>query len=345
MSYHKLKSAFTLVELLVVITIIGILIALLLPAVQGAREAARRMQCGNNLKQLGLALHLYHEKHGQFPFNYNLGPTTGRGSMLVRLLPYIEHQALYDMMDFRRDDLWQASVYPGSSRHVFETVVPTFVCPSEVFTRGMDASWSGFYERALDDATGPIAMTSYAPSMGNQYMANDIATSCTTFTDNIVGTLPNSWFLGNIQILHGYNATPGGISGPFSRMAWAASIADITDGTSNTIAMGEVRQYCGAFLRLGWMHQDSVWVATTGPINAKTCPGEDGVPEDNGISLNSCQSLYAWNMAHAFKSPHSSGAHFCLCDGSVRFISDSIDYITYQRLGDRRDGQPITVDF
>ena len=187
------KSAFTLIELLVVITIIGILVALLLPAVQAAREAGRRMQCGNNLKQLGLALHLYHDDFQQFPFNYNNLGGSGRGSMLVRLLPYIEQINTYNLLDLTRDDLWQTAVYPGTTRHVFETPISAYLCPSETFTVGVDASWSGFYGRT-GSATGPIAMTSYAPSMGNQYMANDMATSCTVFTDNIVGTLPNSWY-------------------------------------------------------------------------------------------------------------------------------------------------------
>ena len=328
------RRAFTIVELLVVIAIIGVLVALLLPAIQAVREAARRTQCQNNLKQIALGLQLYHTSHGQFPFNYNL--TTHRqgcGSVLVQLLPYLEQGALYDLIDLTDDDCWVTNA------PLFETVVPTFLCPSETHQPySVDANWSGFFGRT-GSATGRIAVASYAPSMGNQYMGNDYATNCTVFTDNVVGTIPNSWYSGDLMIIHGNNNSPSGISGPFSRMDWAASLTEIQDGASNTIATGEVRQYCGAFLRLGWIHHDGAWVATTGPINSPTCPGERGVPDPNGIGLISCQSLYAWNMAHAFKSLHPGGAHFALCDGSVQFLSENIDYMTYQRLGDRRDGE------
>ena len=226
-------------------------------------------------------------------------------------------------------------------------MIPVLVCPSEVYRTGADASWSGFYGR-FGNVTGTIAMTSYAPSMGNQYMENDIATNCNPpngppYINNVVGTLPNQDFYQGVHVQHGNTPNPTYISGPFSRESWAASIAQITDGASNTIAMGEVRQYCGAYLRLGWMHQDGVWAATTGPINAPTCPGERGVPINNGESLNSCQSLYAWNMSHAFKSPHSGGATFVFCDGSVHFLNENINYLTYQRLGDRRDGEVLSA--
>jgi hypothetical protein len=203
----------------------------------------------------------------------------------------------------------------------------------------VDANWSANFFGRTGNVTGPIAVASYAPSMGNQYMGNDIATRCTVFTDNIVGTVPNEWWMEDLMIIHGNNRSPKGISGPFSRMSWSAKLAEIEDGTSKTIAMGEVRQYCGAFLRMGWMHHDSAWVATTGPINSPTCPGEQGVQYENGQNDRTCTSLFAWNMAHAFKSPHPGGAWFVLCDGSVHFLSENIDYVTYQRLGDRRDGQ------
>ena len=338
-----LRRAFTLVELLVVITIIGILAGLLLPAVQSVREAGRRTQCANNLKQLGLALQSYDNDFGQFPYNYNNYTSgVGRGSMLVRLLPYIGQTTIYNLLDFRRDDLWENTFVPGTKppQHVFEMVISTFVCPSEVYRTGVDASWPGFNGRT-GSTTGTIAMTSYAPSMGNQYMPNDIETSCQSAPEhNIFNTIPE-----NDTSRHGNTTDPHLISGPFSRESWAASLAQITDGASNTIAMGEVRQYGGAYLRLGWMHEDGVWVATTGPINSPTCPGERGVPMDNGINLNSCQSLYAWNVAHAFKSPHTGGATFVFCDGSVHFLNEGISYITYQRLGDRRDGEAVGTDY
>jgi prepilin-type processing-associated H-X9-DG protein len=239
-------------------------------------------------------------------------------------------------------------------KSVYELVIPTLVCPSEVYRKGVDASWWGHFSGRTGNATGTLAMTSYAPSMGNQYMDNDYAVSCSQlgFINNVVGTLPNQWYSSDgYMIIHGNNSNPKYISGPFARETWAASIAQITDGESNTIAMGEVRQYCGALLRLGWMHEDGVWVATTGPINSPTCPGEQGTPADNGLAidslpaLQSCHCLYAWNRAHAFKSPHTGGATFVFCDGSVHFLNEAIDYVTYQRLGDRRDGQTPNANY
>ncbi len=337
------RRAFTLVELLVVISIIGILVGILLPAVQSAREAGRRSVCANNLRQLGVALQGYHTEYGQFPYNYNNYTSgIGRGSMLVRLLPYIEQTTIYKLLDFTSDQLWESSVLPGTNPpvHVYSVVIPTFVCPSEVYRTGVDASWDNNFGGRTGSSTGTIAMTSYACSMGNQYMPNDIETGCVSAPENnLFNTIPN-----DDSARHGNTTNPNLVSGPFSRESWAASLAQITDGASNTIAMGEVRQYCGAYLRMGWMHEDGVWVATTGPINSATCPGEQGIPIDNGISLNNCQSLFAWNVAHTFKSPHKGGATFVFCDGSVHFLNEAISYVTYQELGDRRDGQAISAN-
>jgi prepilin-type N-terminal cleavage/methylation domain-containing protein/prepilin-type processing-associated H-X9-DG protein len=334
-----MRRGFTLVELLVVIAIIGILIALLLPAVQAAREAARMTQCANNLKQLGVALHSYGHTYGRFPSNHN-DFISGKGNVLVYLLPYLELNQIYKAIDFHQSNIWTTK-YLG--RPLYETRISVFQCPSERVFYGRLTSADTPALWRTDGILGPFALASYAPSMGNQYMGNDYATSCTVFTDNILGTIPNVWYdsQGNM-VIHGNNTAPTAISGPFSRMNWSASMKEIRDGASNTIALGEVRQSCGAFTRLGWFHPDSMWVATTGPINSPTCPGERGVPANNGLSCTTCQSLYAWNMAHAFKSCHPGGAHFAFCDGSVHFIAETIDYTTYQCLGDRRDGRGIT---
>ncbi|MBN2579395.1 MAG: DUF1559 domain-containing protein [Pirellulales bacterium] len=338
-----MRRGFTLVELLVVIAIIGILIALLLPAVQAAREAARSSQCANNLKQLGVALHSYCNTYGRFPSNHN-DYVGGRGNVLVYLLPYLECTQIFKAINFRQSNIWPTRY---SGRPLYETKISVLQCPSErVFIGRLSSADTPALWRT-DGIRGPFALSNYAPSMGNQYMGNDYATSCTVFTDNILGTIPNVyWITDNgvqYMVIHGNNINPKYISGPFSRLNWSAAIKDIRDGTSNTIALGEVRQSCGAFTRSGWFNQDSLWIATTGPINSPTCPGEKGVPVDNGLSLTNCQSLYAWNMAHAFKSCHPGGVHFTFCDGSVHFVNENIDYETYQCLGDRRDGKGISV--
>jgi prepilin-type processing-associated H-X9-DG protein len=126
----------------------------------------------------------------------------------------------------------------------------------------------------------------------------------------------------------------------FAGWGWGAKIQEVTDGTSNTIMLGEIRPMCGDHFYLGggWAGFNSNWVATTGPINWGTCP-DDPLSSIDGSSR--CYDIRDWGMSMAFKSRHEGGAHFLLADGSVRFISENIDYRNYQRLGDRRDGEVV----
>ena len=132
----------------------------------------------------------------------------------------------------------------------------------------------------------------------------------------------------------------------FARSTWAANIDEIRDGTSNTIAMGEVRGWCSGFLwRKSWAKSEGLWFATTAPINFPTCPGEDGVPNDENFGGSGCNNKEnSWNTSMGFKSEHAGGCQFVFCDGSVHFISETIDHKTYQALGDRRDRQVISAD-
>lgn len=338
------RSAFTLIELLVVIAIIAILIALLLPAVQQAREAARRTQCKNNLHNLGLALHNYHDVYKQFPisiFNNQgaLGPTwsqSSRGSYLIRLLPYVDQAPFFDALNFENTGpTWNPTGTPGTPNINFESqvdgngelyrfkTIPVYICPSD--------------PSPMRD--GHSNKSNYAMSMGNQNMPSRNG-MCTEYDNtaavggNMFGTGPSG---------HGNSYNPTQISGIASRFNWAARIRDITDGTSNTIAMGEIRPQCGDHSRNGWFHFNSMWVATTAPINYPiACVREEPL---NGVAWNampeSCNHWRNWQTSQGFKSRHIGGAQFVLCDGSAKFISENIDYVTYQRLGDRRDGQPV----
>jgi prepilin-type processing-associated H-X9-DG protein len=131
------------------------------------------------------------------------------------------------------------------------------------------------------------------------------------------------------------------ISGVFARFEWAARFGDITDGLSNTIAMGEVRGNCTYALRSqSWANTFGLGFATTAPINYPTCPGEDGVPPGFKTGFG-CAASDNYNTDRGFKSRHQGGAFFLLCDGSVQFLQQSIYHPTYQALGDRRDGTPI----
>jgi prepilin-type N-terminal cleavage/methylation domain-containing protein/prepilin-type processing-associated H-X9-DG protein len=315
----RFKRGFTLIELLVVIAIIAILIALLLPAVQQAREAARRTQCKNNLKQLALAQHNYHDVYGSFAIGSQDNPPNHprprrvwqagkhrKGSHLVKLLPYVEQSTISNSLDWSLDVTAQLNS-PALNR-VYRKDLPVYRCPSDDYRVGN-------------------GMTNYAASCGAQSMpARNRA--CNLYPGNVFGT----GRAGHSSSRHG-----GNISGIISRYNWAARMADIIDGTSNTILMGEIRPKCGDHHRGGWANPNALWTGTTAPINFNTCPGEGG-NSANGLPIN-CNSYRVWMTSQGFKSRHTGGAQFALCDGSVRFLSENIDYMTYQRLGDRRDGQ------
>jgi prepilin-type N-terminal cleavage/methylation domain-containing protein/prepilin-type processing-associated H-X9-DG protein len=336
------KDGFTLVELLVVITIIGILIALLLPAVQAAREAARRLQCCNNLKQLGLAIHGYHDKWGRFPLGaacFSKWDIDGasehvnnHGSMFVALLPYIEQQMLYDYCDFKTDTD-RNSVYPGTTEHIYETWITALLCPSDE-RKYWDGNPMNNYTKGQNRAT-----SNYAGSMGSQ------AFGAPPFTGNTFSTGSDAH--GNISFFGPGGPTgPAGtvganLSGVFSHTAWGASISEITDGTSNTIAIGEIRPKCSMHARDGWMGVNSLWFTTTTPINYPSCPDEPGYDTATVASgiLAQC------SIEQGFKSTHPGGCGFVFCDGSVSFLSQNINYLTYQMLGDRRDDRIIPEDY
>jgi prepilin-type N-terminal cleavage/methylation domain-containing protein len=324
----RVRYAFTLIELLVVIAIIAILIALLLPAVQQAREAARRTQCKNNLHQFGLALHNYHDVAQQFPCSIWVWEGTGapaphwsdssRGSYLCQILPYIDQAPLYNALNFNAvGPAWGPTNFEGLTdakgklyRHY---LIPAFQCPSETSSA----------------IIGHSARNNYAMSIGAQQM------------DSNAGMCPQyvfgGGFFNNGSVGHANGIRADQISGIVSRMSWAANFRDITDGTSNTIAMGEIRPLCGDHTINGWMHFNANWIATTAPINYPIrCWGEGGFP-----GANDCNNWSNWSTSQGFKSMHTGGAHFLLCDGAVRFLSENVDYRTYQALGDRRDGKPI----
>ncbi|MBX3443794.1 MAG: DUF1559 domain-containing protein [Planctomyces sp.] len=326
LSQRRVRTAFTLIELLVVIAIIAILIALLLPAVQQAREAARRTQCKNNLHNLGLAIHNYHDNYNQFPINVwqpDVNPPalpswsdSSRGTYFVRLLPYLEQAPLFNRMNF--ENVGPAWNLPNFEAQVDDKgkllrhyVIPVLLCPSD----------------SSPNLIGHSAKSSYAMSMGNQQM-DSLNGMCPQYFGNNFGTAP---------VGHGNTMLNAQVSGIISRMPWAARIGDITDGTSNTICAGEIRHLCGDHSINGWLHFNAMWFATTAPINFPIrCWGDPGHP-----GPENCNHWQNWSTSQGFKSQHVGGAHFLLCDGSVKFITENIDYLTYQRLGDRRDGVPV----
>jgi prepilin-type N-terminal cleavage/methylation domain-containing protein/prepilin-type processing-associated H-X9-DG protein len=369
---RTVPHGFTLVELLVVIAIIGVLVALLLPAVQSAREAARRSQCMNNLRQLGLALHNHHDALGRFPMNVNyIHEAGGRrdfASHLVNLAPYIEEGGLHNAIDFC-DPFNPACVRPGEQLvgnvPVRQIVVAAMQCPSDTKTGLVDpregvTRWAGLARPGL------VAVTNYAGSIGSQVVDSwnnfNLATVVgdggalydhdndgedwfnTTSTGQPCGAGP-----GNIRSDCPW---PESVSGVFARATWAAAIEEIPDGTSKTIAMGEIRPHSSAFQWIhGWTLSEGLWFATTAPINFPTDPDEvvpigDGGRGGSGVRLPPGSDWeYDFNTAMGFKSAHPGGANFVFADGSAHFLQESIDYGAYQKLGARADGDTLTEGY
>ena len=266
--FFRWKRGFTLVELLVVIAIIGILVALLLPAVQAAREAARRMQCSNHLKQFGLALHNYHDVNKTFPYGTMPHGEPGwvteysKGSNILKLLPFMEQTPLYDQIDWVK--MYAPATGTGSIRRC-----RTWVTVTETWERWRRSQQDlTIYRCPSDDYSNlpAISHSNYAMSMGNQLMPD--GGFCPGLNGNNFNTGPAG---------HGDSGTGKGenISGVASRFNWSARFTDIKDGTSNVIAMGEIRPLCGDHSQYHpWSHWNAIWVATVGPINWPTCRNE-----------------------------------------------------------------------
>ena len=316
---RRVCGGFTLVELLVVIAIIGILIALLLPAVQTAREAARHMQCINNLKQIGLALQNYHEVHETFPpeaMDCDTGfsrPVCGAiprpgTSGFVPLLPLLEQGALYDSFDFSNGGPWAWTA--GTKVRVtapnvaaVKTRPAVFVCPS-------------------DTSEPTVVATRFPDTLGHRVATGSYAL--------VAGTRGPSWGHNpeRVKLLN----IPGSIeeAGPFIYL-YAKSVRMITDGTSNTLFVGEVVDGHTPESQNIWtftFRHQSVHRTTENPPN--TFPGR-------GITI----ATYGAKLNGAFASRHPGGCDFAFGDGRVQFLSENIDLTTYRALSTIAKGEAI----
>ena len=343
------RTGFTLVELLVVIAIIGILVTLLLPAVQSAREAARRIQCANNLKQIGLSLLNVHDVLGQFPQGTYTAESGSRKEdglgWATKLLPYIEEQGVYDQISNNNvpgfeDNAWQPGIFRAARQAGMlipggDAVISGFLCPSvdqsAIPLRAPDESYYG--------AGGPpdnagYGACHYKGSRG--YCDNGIFLRLQEMLSS--GTCNTVDIDGDGQISSTYPSPDLIIKKPFRKVR----IKNVTDGTSKTIAVGEA-----AYVWTGGSRPSEsfpIWLGASGEDGAVLFKTEDPINCNAGqvknFPLSSTDLFYFpnGNEDDCSFGWHVGGTQFVFCDGSVHFLTESVDLRVFALLGERNDG-------
>ncbi|MBA4030017.1 MAG: prepilin-type cleavage/methylation domain-containing protein [Planctomyces sp.] len=331
---HTRRRGFTLIELLVVIAIIAVLIALLLPAVQQAREAARRTQCRNNLKQMGLALHNYHDVAGVFPIGTRGGDIYVQAGVKngtnwrVALLPYMDQGPLFNSLNFSTGNFSAgtdpALAYSGGNEKLRNFVFAGYLCPSSALET--------FPQTYTSNAGISQSFNNQGNGMGIQYVG-------------IMGAAPNfAWTPGTVghrDCGQGWSCNQGML-----RMNQATGIRNATDGTSNTIVIAEQSGLTGTSGRTsnyfgGWFgaRNQSTITDTTCTDHWQTGTTCVRHPPNSKIFDAGNDLIYRNNTM--LTSFHTGGVHVLLGDGSVRFISDNIDFQTLKILCIRDDGQVV----
>jgi prepilin-type N-terminal cleavage/methylation domain-containing protein len=341
---RRRSFAFTLVELLVVIAIIGVLVALLLPAVQAAREAARRSSCSNNLKQIGIALHNYHDVNLTFPSGWldNPAPNQEAWGWAALTLPYIEQAPLHQRLGVTKARLFdQLSSLNGANgpdvAQAARTVVKVFICPTDaghqaglVHTNRHFGGGLGFQAAGFTGNTTLVGVSNYMGVAGHR---------------DVRQAAPNTGiFFGNCQ---------GSATQCPNNMASSVRMAEVLDGTSQTLMVGERDTF---FCRSG------TWLGVRN-TDGNAARGVAVVIGHSHPKLNQDTKVVVWDeprigCGEGFASLHPGGAQFVAVDGSVRFISNTINHFwfpntivngtladaknnangTYQRLMTRDDG-------
>jgi prepilin-type N-terminal cleavage/methylation domain-containing protein/prepilin-type processing-associated H-X9-DG protein len=370
------RRGFTLIELLVVIAIIAVLISLLLPAVQSAREAARRAQCTNNLKQIGLALHNYESSQSVFPPGGVVdegvagmwggpGPQNNVASWRALVIPFMEGSTIYNAINLNVS--LNDSTLPGVQWTALMTVNSTWLCPSDDNYQGVSDGmrpasgiWGNYpngnspSNPFTGQAETRCPVSNYAGSFGDNYCIGAL-----TGVQNPWETWPYPPTLLPGQVRIGYpgfwgtafddqitTRGPGQLRGIFSyriQKVGPVRISSIIDGTSNTILAGETIPAQDADSNF-WNHNGCTF-GTTVPINWQTlravCSDQPTNPTPFGSSDWQCRYSYASKGA---KSKHPSGANFCFCDGSVRFLKNSTSLATYCAVGSRNGAEVVSSD-
>jgi prepilin-type N-terminal cleavage/methylation domain-containing protein len=305
------RSGFTLVELLVVIAIIGVLVALLLPAVQSAREAARRSQCANNLKQIGLAMHNYHDTNTKLPSAIMGGFTSATDddgwSWATAILPFVEQQALFNQLNPKGELLLLPNYFAANGGKIIpggDTSLKVYKCPSSFLPK--------------------IAPASFAiPGL-----------PMLPVSQHVVGYATNDY--------KSAGGSCNGDNGPIHKLQERINLcrfAEITDGLSNTLMAGESSYIFGNPLAAPTRIQVwPLWIAGSNDDESARTNGRTNSPINCGCTWSTMSK--AINDDCNF-SQHPSGCQFVLCDGSVRFISQNIAIMTYCNLHGIDEGQPI----
>lgn len=349
-SRGALRPAFTLIELLVVIAIIAILIALLLPAVQQAREAARRSQCKNNLKQIGLAMHNYHDVHNMFPisvgWNHRLegtGPDSriGAFSDKVYLLPYLERANEFNLVNTNQRP-WAINGWLGSDNiAALSGTLPVFNCPSNPEPAGNKQSsftyainngviWGRASSRGLEiGGSKPNGLASYTGGLWD--IENSLTVSFASITDGSSNTAAYSEFLPVLAKHKGKSDRK-----TTQVHGWVGN---------NQMTPQQLRDAClaatnievdraplrGASWAWSWIGNGSAYAHTMNP-NEKPCLDYEGTGDWFGDTL------------YGASSQHTGGVQVCLADGSVRFISENIDHNLWMGIG-TRNGDEVLGEF
>jgi prepilin-type N-terminal cleavage/methylation domain-containing protein/prepilin-type processing-associated H-X9-DG protein len=326
---RRLRKGFTLVELLVVIAIIGILIALLLPAVQAAREAARRSQCSNNLKQIALGLLNYeasrktlpHGTGNPFVTTPNFSPPGGNWAIMI--FPFMELKPLYDSMDHNGFLHARTPVNVAAAQN---NKLPAWICPTDP-----DGS-QPIMPHLPGETISPAHSLWYPGSMGPMHMgtASGSAGNCVFCPDP--NPSPGNYCCQGWAFGSGRGAgLPGGdFPGMFGRHERAIRFAEVTDGLSNTFLVGEtIPKHC---TRMCLFCHNFPLSSQVIPLNIMESSAAD-TPQANTNWWRTC----------GFKSFHPGGASFAMGDGSVRFVAVTIDFRVYCNLGTRagREAAPV----
>ncbi len=356
------RRGFTLIELLVVIAIIAVLIALLLPAVQAAREAARRSQCVNNLKQMGLAAMNFEStnstlppSYGQFPQYGTVADGDGRANVLATMLPFLEQSAGYSSFNFQQD-LTDSIGDTGANRTAQQQIIGAYNCPSDVLTVKFNN----------------LGYASYVASLG----ATAALEAGSMYTNQEPISQRYGIYIANID--YSQQMTVNGVFNPNFQKVTGVSIAAITDGTSNTAAFSETRKSgnpgpgsgvsglaitdlrrvnfqsasfnnlvppnpCATAFALTYRGQEYYRnFPMTGYYN-HTLPPNSMLTDCGTYADGAAQNNFS-RIHLAARSYHSGGVNVGFADGSVKFIKNTVNLATWNALGTRAGGEVISAD-